>query len=517
MIAVGFFEGAALLALAGLLSRLLGLYRLLLPGILGPEGVGLYHMAYPVYATMLAISTGGLPVAVSKLVADAVAGGQHRTARRVLSLSAALLLLLGACAALVLGLLAPWLAGSVIRDPRAALSLIGIAPALFLVAGMSALRGYFQGYQLMWPTALSQVIEQAVRVGMILLLVVWLMPRGVAWQAAGAASGASFGSLAGLGVLLWAARRTRLPDGGNLGPPAGQILRELVWLALPITVAGLGVPLMQMGDLFLVPLRLQQMGIGQHLRAGLYGELSGYAMPIVALPQIVTSALVVAIVPAVAAHIAAGERAVAAQRVREGMRLAILVLLPATTGVYLLAPQIMRLLFGTVAPAHILEALAPGILLFGIGQVAAGALQGAGEAWLPLHNLLYAAVVKFAANWFLVGIMGIVGAGWATTVAYLVLAALNIRSLRRLGRLGMRLGDIGRPLAASVLMGMLLVALPQGHGRLHGLLAVGIGAGAYLIGLVAVGGLSRRDLERIPRVGPPLADLLWRLRLIRKD
>lgn len=514
--ALGFFEGAAQLALAGLVSRLLGLYRLLLPGILGPEGVGLYHMAYPIYSAMLAISTGGLPVAVSKLVADASAAGWHTAARRVLRLSALLLLGLGLLGCVSLIALAPWLAGEVIRDPRAALSLIGIAPALFVVSGMAALRGYFQGYQVMWPTALSQVVEQAARVAAILLLVVWLEPRGVAWQAAGAASGATFGAIFGLGTLLAANRRVALPKGGDRGPSGGRILRQLVWIALPITIATLGVPLMQLGDLFLVPLRLQQIGIGEHIRAGLYGELSGYAMPITALPQIVTSALMVALVPAVASATAAGNRALAAQRVRDGLRIAILTLLPAAAGIYALAPEIMRLLFGTTAPGATLEALAPGVLLFGVSQVAAAGLQGAGYTWVPLRNLLYAALLKFAGNWVLVGIFGIVGAGWATTLAYGLLAALNVFSLRRIGRLDMRIGDTLRPLLATGLMTLLVLAVPM-QGRMSGLIAVAVGAAGYLVALIAVGGLSYSDLQRIPRIGPKLADALLWLRLIRRD
>lgn len=473
-------------------------------------------MAYPIYAAMLAVSTGGLPVAVSKLVADAAAGGRHRAARRVLRLSTILLISLGAVAMLSLVLLSRWLAAGLIRDPRAALSLVGIAPALLLVSWMSALRGYFQGYQVMWPTALSQVAEQLVRVAMILVLVVALVPRGVSWQAAGAASGATFGALAGLLVLLWARWRVDTPDGGPPGPRAGIILRELVLLALPITVAGMGVPLMQLGDLFLVPLRLQQLGLGEHLRAGLYGELSGYAMPITALPQIITSALAVAMVPAVAGALAAGRREAARERVRDGVRFALLLLLPASAGIYVLAPEIMQLLFGTAVPGPILQALAPGVLLFGVSQVAAAALQGAGLTWLPLRNLIFAVLLKFLGNWLFVGMLGVSGAGWATSSAYLLLVILNLISLRRIGRIRLRFGDVVRPTLATGLMMMVLAGMPQHGGRLEGLTEVVLGMATYGVGLIAAGGLTARDLERIPRVGVPLAQLLLRMRLIRK-
>lgn len=512
----GFLQGATLLALGGLLSRLLGLYRLLLPTLLGPEGVGLYHMAYPIYAATLAISTGGLPVAISKIVADAAARGAHREARRLLTVAMLLLSGLGLVGAVTLYALAPWLAQHVTRDARAALSIASVAPAVLLVAGMSAMRGFYQGYQLMWPTALSQVVEQVVRVGSLIALVILLRPGGIAAQAAGAASGASFGALAGFFVLLLVRGATRLPRGGGTPPAVRPLLKTLLMLAVPITVAGLGVPLMQIVDLVLVPARLAALGLGEHARTGLYGELSGYGMPLVALPGIISGAIAVALVPTVAAYASARNHAGAAAAVREALRATVLWMLPASAGLYLLATPLTQALFQSTSAGGIVRALAPGVVLFALAQVSAAALQGFGETWLPLRNLGYAAVAKIGLTWIFVGLAGVSGAGLATVGAYLVWAVCNVFALRRVGRV-FALGDqLLRPLGATLLMAVTLVMLPAGGSRLRSVLAVLIGLLAYFVGLLFVGGLKGAELEEIPMLGPRLRRGLEWLGLIRR-
>lgn len=512
----GFLQGATLLALSGILSRLLGFYRLLLPRLLGPEGVGLYHMAYPVYAVAIGVSSGGLPVAISKMIADAVARGGHREARRILAASLALLTGLGLIGSALLFFSAPWLAQHVTRDVRAAYPIAAVAPAVLLVSGMSALRGYYQGYQVMWPTALSQIVEQVARVGALLSLVLLLQPQGISAQAAGAASGASFGALGGFLALLAVRGRIRTPQGGERPPATRTILRTLVLLALPITLTGLGVPVMQLVDLVMVPARLAALGLGEHVRTGLYGELSGYAMPLIALPLIISGAIAVALVPSAAASAARGDAAGLARSMRQALRATVLWTLPATAGLYLLATPLTEALFASPSAGSIVQALAPGVLLFALAQVAAAGLQGAGEIWLPLRNLGIATVFKLALTWLLIAPMGIAGAGTATVVAYLVWAALNLLGLRRLGRVFSIADQFVRPAFATFLMCLMVLSLGVRPSTVWTALVVLVGAASYFLGLVVTGGLRGEDLEDIPVVGPRLRRGLYWIGLLRR-
>ena len=141
-----FIRGAAILAAAGIISRILGaLYRIPLANLLGDEGIGLFELAQPLYNFFLTASTAGLPLAISKLVSEKTAVRDERGAMDVFKVALVFLLFTGVLSATVMFTTADWLAGNVYNDPRVALSIKSITPALIFVTVVSAFRGFFQG------------------------------------------------------------------------------------------------------------------------------------------------------------------------------------------------------------------------------------------------------------------------------------------------------------------------------------------------------------------------------------
>lgn len=229
-------RGAAILAAAGLINRFLGaVARIALPTLIGDEGVGLYQMAYPVYGMFLVISTAGIPVAVSKLVAEQAAKGNKGGALKILQVATVILILTGTVFSFALALGAKPIATYVARDSRAALAIVAVSPAVLVLSVASAFRGFFQGLQNMAPSALSQVIEQVIRVTAMIGLAWAFLPRGVEYAAAGANLGAVLGGTAGLFALIIAYLRQEhergswrtawSATGGEEGlQPAGELI-----------------------------------------------------------------------------------------------------------------------------------------------------------------------------------------------------------------------------------------------------------------------------------------------------
>ena len=199
-----FLKGALILSAAGAISKILGaIYRIPLARLIGAEGIGLYQMAYPIYTTILALATAGVPVAISILIARKETQGFPGESRRILRVSLLLLAVFGLLLTLLVMASAKFLALHVLQDGRAYYAIVAVAPAIFLAGLMSVFRGYFQGQQTMLPTAVSQVVEQKFRVTAVLFLAYLLFPRGLEFAAAGATFGAVVGGLGGLLVLLW--------------------------------------------------------------------------------------------------------------------------------------------------------------------------------------------------------------------------------------------------------------------------------------------------------------------------
>lgn len=514
----GMVRGAVILVVAGFASRLLGLYRLVLPRLIGPEGVGLYHVAYPIYALALALSTGGLPVAISRLVAVRWGRGDPAAARRVFGVALLLLVLMGSAGTGLLLATAPFLAQAVAHDARAAAPLRAVAPAVALVAVLSALRGLHQGLQDMGPPAVSQLIEQAVRVATILSLVTLLRRQGVGMAAAGAVFGAVTGSLAGTVYLAHTARRAlgRLRAAGARQPrePAGAVVGELFRLAVPVALSGLALPLAQTMDLALVPRMLAQ-GAGKGITA-VYAQLAGYAMPVFGLVGVVAAGLGTALVPAAAAAVAQGQGRDLLRVAQAGVRLSLLLSFPLAAALWALGPQLTQVLFAARGPGRLLPLLAPGAVLWAASSALAAVLQGMDRPQLPLLALAWGLLAKGAVTALLMPAQGLGGAALGTTALFAASFGSNLVFLRR--HVGNPVGfrDVARLLASSACGAAAGVAVRRmaASAPLPPVLTLGASLaglmGAYAAALVALRAVGPGDLELLPPRWRTLALRWWR-------
>ena len=200
-----FVSGTLILTLSGFVVKAIGSVNwIILSRILGGEGIGIYQMAFPVYLLALEISSAGIPIAISIITAEKVARNDYGNAGRVFSVSLSLL----TTTAILLSIIV-YFASSlliefhIIRDSRAYYSLLALVPAIFFTTVIAGYRGYLQGWQQMTPTALSQIVEQLVRVATMLGFAYLLLPYGLDYAAGGASLGAAMGGAAAWTVLLY--------------------------------------------------------------------------------------------------------------------------------------------------------------------------------------------------------------------------------------------------------------------------------------------------------------------------
>jgi stage V sporulation protein B len=468
-----FLRGALILAMAGLVVKLLGaFYRIPFTRMVGSEGVGLYQMAYPIYITLIALSTSGVPIAISMLVAEKGARGDRFGARQIFLLALSFLFLFGLLLSFALYHSAHYLADSVLGDPRAYYPLVSIAPAILVISVASAFRGYFQGWQLMWPTALSEVVEQCIRVGTVLWAAYLLLPGGVEFAAGGAAFGAFTGGCGGLlalvCVFLWFEqifRRQLGPRGWSrvwsLFDGAGQLMKRLLLFALPVSAGSMVMPLLQTIDAVIIPHRLQVAGFSFHQATAMFGELSGMAGTLVYLPAIFSVSLAVSLVPNIASAVARGRTKEINERVATAVRITILFCLPAAVGLMVLATPLTTLLFADRRAGEITAWLAPTALFSGLQQTSSGILQGLGSTWSPVFNLLAGCLVKSLFNYYLTVVpgVGVRGAALGSCAGLLLAGLLNFWSLRAITGYRGPSFCLPRPLLAATIMGAVILGL----------------------------------------------------------
>ena len=528
-----FLKGALILTVAGIIVKLIGsVNRIFLSRLLGGEGIGLYQMAYPIYLLALSVSSAGIPVAISILVAEKVALQDYRGANRVFRISLSVLTVTGLLFSVLLYFGAGWLIENhYVRDSRAYYAIAALAPAIFFVTILSSYRGYFQGMQMMLPTGFSQIAEQLIRVVTMVAFAYFLLPYGLEYAAAGASFGAGPGAVAGLLVLIyfyWKYRgefRSKVENQPILmQEPSTSIITRLFKLALPVSLANIMLPIVSNIDLLIVPPRLEVAGYTVEQATELFGYLTGMAVPLVNMATILTASLAASLVPSISEAHTLGDKAAIYDRTSTALRIANLITIPAFVGMWLLATPISTMLYATPKAGIPIAISALGIFLLGIHQVTTGVLQGLGRTAIPVVNMAISAGVKVALSWTLTAMpsLGIIGASWATIADFGVAAVLNMFFVYRYVGFALDIKDTLKTSAAAAVMGLVSLGLYEllfGRGignTLSTLVAISVGGGVYALLLLLLGSIGEREIMKVPVIGGPAVVLLRKFHLLRR-
>lgn len=516
-----FVKGAAILGIAGLLGKLIGaLYRIPLTNIIGPEGMGLYQIAYPIYAFLVVISTAGLPTAISKMVSERVAWGDPIGAHRVFRMSFKILIVIG-ISSMFLMLAGNQILAQILGNSKSNLSIMAIAPSLFFVSILSAYRGYFQGFQMMAPTAVSQVVEQLVKLLIGFTLAIQWKMNGVEYGAAGALTGVTLGELAALVLLVGVYSRIRrmqkrqdyMKQQKATTESYKDIGLQLFRIAVPVTLGASIMPLVGFVDTILVINRLKVIGFAESNATALFGLLTGAVNTLVNMPAVLTVALSMSLVPAIAESFARKDQKSVKKKTLIGLRLAMLIGLPSSIGLFFLAEPILRMLYTSftnyelMVSTHLLQMMSIGIVFLFLIQTTTGILQGMGKVMIPVRNLCIGASLKVIASYLLIGMpfFNIQGATIGTVVCYSVAAVLNMISVFRVTDMRIPYKELfckpmlsaGGMIVAIWLVRVRMIQTGQ-NGSLGTLLTILAGMATYGILLLITGTLKEEDMMLVP-------------------
>ena len=511
-----FLKGTLILTISSIVVKVIGsLNWIILSRVLGGEGIGLYQMGFPMYLMAITVSSAGIPVAISIMTAEKLARKDYRGAKKIFNVSLRLLLVSGLIFSTGLYVGAGWLVDSnIIRDSRAYYSIVALSPAVFFVTFLSSFRGYLQGWQIMTPTAVSEIVEQLLRVITMLIFADLLMPYGLAYAAGGASMGAGVGAFCALLVLMWfytrlkkklqqefAAQDDSIPEEGS-----GQIIKRLLKLALPVSLSSLMLPIGANLDLLIVPQRLEAAGFDVRQATEFFGYLTGMAVPLVNLAAIFTAAMTTSLVPSISESRALQDYQGIRAKIRLAFRVALIVSMPCTVGLFFLAEQVAALIYNAPGAAGAIQTMSIGILFLGLHQISTGILQGLGKTAIPVINMILAGIVKVIMSWQLTAIplLGVKGAALATVADFGVAAIINMVLIYRFTGYGIALASIFKPGLAAALMGAAIygaLQLTAAWGGWAILVAFVVAIPVYALALLACGGLHENDLQQIPFIG----------------
>ncbi len=509
--------GMTVLGLAGVICKLVGvLYSIPLTWMIGTSGLGVYNAVFPAYNLLLTISSAGLPVAVSRLVARSLAKDDPRSAKHVFKTALLLLLLLGSVATILM------IAGidvfvTASDQPESRLGFLVIAPCVAIVCVLSAFRGFMQGQQNMTPTAISQLIEQVGKVFLALPMAYFGSQRGIEYGAAGALLGTTI--VEGIAllymVILYFRRRAAFAAIPQLceetTASSSSVAKHLMTISIPITIGACIVPLSQYIDSTMLVGRLMSTGMDAGMASSVYGLFSGTVIRIINIPTALALAVSMSLVPAISSAKAIEDSDAVVRQTDLGMRFAFLIGLPCSIGMSVLSEPLMRFFYqGSIDEEQLIlggELLAMSgltIILFTVVQATTSVLQGLGKQRIPMYTLLAGVICKIVLNYVLIGTpgIGIHGAPIASLVCYTVSMVPNLYYVLKYTKSRMNwMGWIVRPGIATAAMGIVVFALREllPFGRLLLLAEVAVGVVVFALAALGFKAITKDDLRAFRR------------------
>jgi O-antigen/teichoic acid export membrane protein len=450
-------RGTFILSLGTLISKVLGLFYVIpFYDIVGAEGTTLYQFGYVPYTIFISIATAGIPLAVSKFISKYNALEEYAVGRRLFKSGLIIMMLSGIFAFLVMFLSAPTIAKMSLAGKETNLSITDVTTviravsfALIVVPFMSLIRGFFQGHQSMGPSAVSQVVEQIVRIVFLLVgaYVVLKMMEGSLVTAVSVATFAAFvGAIGGLGVLIWywIKRKPHLDDlmqqdKGTVQVSLKDMYKEILIYAAPFVFVGIANPLFQFIDQITFTRAMDSIGkIAQSDYA--FSILNFQSHKLVIIPVSLATAFSLTLVPSITAAFVEDNRSNLNRQLNQTFQVLLFLTLPAVLGLSLLAEPFYTVFYENVPlGTEVLRYYAPVAILFALFSVTAAILQGINEQKFTILSLLVGLLIKLSLNIPLIKLMETKGAILATALGYGAAILINLFVIRKFAEFPFRL------------------------------------------------------------------------------
>ncbi len=429
-----FISGAVILMISGLIVRLLGfVYRIYISNLLGSEGMGLFQLISPVYSLIILTLTSGVSIAVSKMIAREMAIRQFANIRRITLIALLVVFAAGTGISLFLLINTDFIASKLLKEPRTYYSIILLIPCIPIIALSSTLKGYFYGVQNVMPTAWSQIAEQVVRISLVIFAAKQFLDKGLEYACAFATGAMAIGEIASLLVLYVMYRhgiKKYIKSKSRKGLIRKRtVLSEIFKISLPVSSNRFITSAMSAIELILIPRRLLAGGMNYQESIGLYGKLTGMAMPLIYFPCIVTSSLAITLVPAISEALSLNNFRTANYRISKSIQISF-VLGFIFSAIFICYPnEISNIIFRKENIGELLYLLAFTCLFTYLQQTLTGIMNGLGKQNISLRNSIIGYIIRIGFVYFLLPVYGIKSYITAIFISSLLICALNLSTV----------------------------------------------------------------------------------------
>lgn len=552
-----FMNNVAVILMSQLIVKIFGMvYRIVITNIdgFGDEGLGFYNVGFQIYTLLLAISSVGIPNAISKMVSERVALDDYKGAHKIFKTALLLFSVIGIATTCVLFFGADIFAKYLIKIDGSQYVMRALAPSLFFVCVSSVIRGYFTGMKNMRATSNSQVLEQLFKCTLTIVFVymsVGLAPEIMASWANFATSVATVLSLLYL-MYFYYKRKSDICNsinnshGETLSLSKRSLMKSILMLSVPISLGSIITAVNRVIDTATVSRGIE---IAFNSLIPAHGSVTAILNPtteqmtkeiarlsgllsksdiLYNMPLAVNFAFATVLVPSVAGALAVKDYKEAASKINYSLLISILIILPCSIGLITLAEPIYKIIYFSAAEGYeLLQLVSVSLIFAALAQTMTGSLQGIGKVYVPAISLLFGCIAKIILNVLLIRIpsVNIYGAAISSIACQFISCGICFAVLAKNCNLKIKFGKyIAKPLISGGIMGAAAVlaykvfTMILGTGFVMNLVATAaaiiIAAIVYFICVFGLHILSKDEVLQLP-AGTKIYKLLCSIHLYK--
>lgn len=421
-----FIKSIFILLIGGLLTKVLGMIiKIVMSRIIGTEGLGLYMMVLPTFSLFIGLGQFGLPTALSKLIAE-----KKKNNIRLFFSILPISIIINIILIITILLIAPVLSKNLLHDPRCYLPILAIAVVIPFTSLSSICRSYFFGKERMAPHVISNLVEDIVRLSLMIIGIPFFLPKGLEYAVCFIILSNTISEFASIVILLvFLPKKVQIKKSDLI--PKKDYMKESLSIGIPNTTGRLIGSIGYFLEPILLTTTLLAIGYSNKYITTEYGILSGYAMPLLLLPSFFTMAISQALLPVVSREYARGNYESVKRKIKQAIYYSLLIGIPVTI-FFIFLPEIpLQLIYHTTEGTNYIRFLAPICLFQYIQSPLSSSLDAMGKSKDGMTATLLGQIVRLT---FLVLLsllkIGLWGLIIAISLNVLVVTFYSIRKVR---------------------------------------------------------------------------------------
>jgi len=448
-----FIKNAIILTATGLILRFAGIiFKVWLAALIGSEGIGLYQLIFSVYVLASTFASSGISTAVTRLVAEELALGSKRGTLKILRRSLEITLIIALITVIIVYFGADFIAVKLLGDIRAAESLKILPLSLPFMGISSCLRGYFIARRKITPNAATQIFEQAIRIGIVYILVKSFISKGISAACKAVILGDVLAEALACIMLyfVYTADKRKLNLSGR-NRPNYPIVKKILHISMPITSGRYLNSLLRTGENILVPKNLAKYPLSSANALSQFGMIKGMALPILFFPSAILNSVSTLLIPEMSEAKACGRDGLVSSATRNILKLTAIISFIFGGIFFVAGEEIGWLIYKEKDVGYLIKALSPIVPLMYLDSISDGILKGLDQQIFSFRTAISDSAIRIVLIISLLPLFGLDGFIGIMYFSNFLTCFLNVGRLLKVSHAKLFFGkEIILPLCSAV-------------------------------------------------------------------